>query len=285
MRHTEMFPLAIPTSPFAEVRKVWAYMKKEFLIEVSYKFAFMFSILGIFTTIATYFFIDRLFGRQMTADLAPFGAPYFAYVLVGNAFFAYVGTAIGGFSGRIAMEQTWGTLEVLFGTPTRLWVLILAMAIWNTLYASAEVVSFFVVGSVGFGVDFSRINWGSLAAILVLVIVAFNSIGLIEAGCLLVFKRGAGEAWAFNSVWALLGGVFFPVTVLPTWLQQIAEWNPITHAIRALQLAIYQGAPITQLARELGILSLFCVVLVPLGLLSWRWALRRARIEGSLSLH
>ncbi len=285
MRHAEVLPLAIPPSPLTELRKVWAYMKKEFLIQMSYKFAFMFSILGIFTSIATYFFIDRLFGRQMTPDLAPFGTPYFAYVLVGNAFFAYVGTAIGGISGRIGAEQTRGTLEVLFVTPTRLWVLILAMAIWNTLYASAQVVIYFFVGGVGFGVDFSRINWAALATILVLVIVAFNSIGLIEAGCLLVFKRGTVAAWAFNSVWALLGGVFFPVTVFPAWLQHISEWIPITHAIRALQLAIYQGAPLTQLARELWILSLFCLVLVPLGLLSWRWAYRRARVEGSLSLH
>jgi len=43
MRHPEVFPLAIPASPFAELRKVWAYMKKEFLIQRSYRFAFMFS--------------------------------------------------------------------------------------------------------------------------------------------------------------------------------------------------------------------------------------------------
>lgn len=285
MRHTEILPLARPASPLAELRKVWAYMKKEFLIEMSYKFAFAFSVFGIFTGIATYFFIDRLFGQRMTPELAPFGAPYFAYVLVGNAFFAYVGTAIAGLSGRIGGEQEWGTLEVLFGTPTRLWVLILAMAIWNTLYASAEVVMYFVVGGVGFGVDFTRINWGSLASILGLVIVAFNSIGLIEAGCMLVFKRGAVAAWALNSVWALLGGVFFPVTVLPAWLQRISAWNPITHAVRGLQLAIYQGTPVRDLAYELWMLSLFCVLLVPLGLFSWTWALRRAKVEGSLSVH
>ena len=285
MRHAAVFPSVKPASPLIELRKVWAYVKKEFLIEMSYKFAFLFSLFGIFTSIATYFFIDRLFGSQMTPELAPFGAPYFAYVLVGNAFFAYVGMAIAGVSGRIASEQTWGTLEVLYGTPTRLWVLILAMTVWNTLYASAEVVMYFVVGGVGFGVDFSKINWVALASILGFVIVAFNSIGLLEAGCILVFKRGAVAAWALNSVWALLGGVFFPVTVLPTWLQRIAEWNPITHAIRALQLAIYQGTPATQLVRELCILGLFCVVLVPLGLLSWGWALRRARLDGSLSLH
>lgn len=284
MRHPPVLPVAMPAAPLGELRKVWAYVRKEFLIEMSYKFALMFSILGVFTGIATYFFIDRLFGHQITSELAPFGASYFAYVLVGNAFFAYLGTAVGGVSGRIGAEQTWGTLEALFGTPTRLWVVILGMIVWNTLYASAEVVLYFFVGGVGFGVDFSRINWAALASVLGLVIAAFNSIGLLEAACVLVFKRGV-EVWAFNGVWALLGGVFFPVTVLPDWLQGLSAWNPVTYAIRGLQLAIYQGTPVSQLARELGILALFCAVLAPAGLLSWKWALRRARVEGSLPQH
>ncbi len=285
-----MTPLAL-TVPLlssqirSDLRRIRAYLKKEWLIQMSYRFMFLFSVFGVFTTIATYFFIDRLFGRQITPDLAPFGAPYFAYVLVGNAFFAYVGSAIGGMAGRIGTEQSLGTLEVLLGTPTRLWVLILGMAVWNTLYASAEVVLFFLVGGAGFGVDFSAINWPALLAILGLVILVFNSIGLAEAGCLLVFKRGAVAAWAVNGVWALLGGVFFPVTVLPPWLQGLAEINPITHAIRGLQLAIFQGAPVSQISYELGVLGFYSVLLVPLGLWTWRWALRRGKIEGSLCLH
>ncbi len=270
-------------SLLTELLKVWAYMKKEFLIEASYKFALALSILGIFTGMTTYFFIDRLFGRQMTPDLAPFGTPYFAYVLVGNAFFAYVGTAIGGMSRQIAEEQARGTLEALFGTMTKIWVLILAMTTWNTLYASAEVAIYFVIGGVGFGVDFSRTNWASLTSILGLVVVVFNSLGLLEAACILVFKRGAVVAWAFNGVWALLGGVFFPVTVFPAWLQRVSEWIPITHAVRGVELAIYQGTPVTKLAHELRMLALFGVALVPLSLFSWGWALRRARMEGSLS--
>ncbi len=285
-----MTRLALTVAPLSsqirsDLRRIRAYLKKEWLIQMSYRFMFLFSVFGVFTTIATYFFIDRLFGRQITPDLAPFGAPYFAYVLVGNAFFAYVGSAIGGMAGRIGTEQSLGTLEVLLGTPTRLWVLILGMAVWNTLYASAEVVLFFLVGGAGFGVDFSAINWPALLAILGLVILVFNSIGLAEAGCLLVFKRGAVAAWAVNGVWALLGGVFFPVTVLPPWLQGLAEINPITHAIRGLQLAIFQGAPVSQISYELGVLGFYSVLLVPLGLWTWRWALRRGKIEGSLCLH
>lgn len=285
MQRQETVIRPVPSELLPELRKVWAYSKKEFLIERSYTFSYLFSILGICTTISTYFFIDRLFGRQITSDLAPFDTSYFAYVLVGNAFFAYVGTAIGGIAGGIGSEQTRGTLEVLLGTPTRLWVLLLAVTIWNTLFASIEVLLYFVVGAVGFDVSFSRINWSTLACFLGLVIVVFNSMGLIEAAWMLVFKRGAIAAWAFNGLSALLGGVFFPVTVLPGWLQQIAAWNPLTHAIRGLQMGIYQGTAITGLAYEAGMLVLFCMVLVPLAVLSWSWGLRHARAEGSLGLH
>ena len=265
--------------------KVWAYVKKEFLIELSYKFAFLLYVFGVFTSVATYFFIDRLFGSRVVPDLEPFGTPYFAYVLVGNAFFAYVGAAIGGVSGYLASEQSRGTLEVLFATPTRLRVLLLAMAIWNTLYASVEAVAYFFVGALAFGVDFSQINWGTLLSVSGLVIVVFNSIGLIEAAFILVFKRGAVVAWVVNGAWALLGGVFFPVTVLPDWLQLISALNPITYAIRALQLGIYRGTPVTELGQEIAVLTLFAVAFVPLGLLSWSWAVRRARTEGTLALH
>jgi ABC-2 type transport system permease protein len=268
-----------------ELRRVRAFIMKELLLQLSYHFEFLFTIFGIFTTVTTYFFIDGLFGRQITPELAPFGANFFAYVLVGNAFFAYIGTAIGGLSGRITEEQSLGTLEVVLGTPTRLWVLILAVAVWNTLYASMEVALYFLIGGVGFGVDFSAVNWSALALVLGLAVVVFNSVGLAEAGCLLLFKRGALGAWAFNGLTAVLGGVFFPVTVLPVWLQWMAELNPITHAVHGLQLAIFKGAGVTNLSKEIAVLTIFAAVLVPTGLGIWHWTLRRARIEGSLCLH
>jgi ABC-2 type transport system permease protein len=268
-----------------ELRAVLAYLRKEWRLELTYRFSVLFSVLGLFTSIATYFFIDRLFGRQIAPELAPFGATYFAYALVGNAFMAYVGTAIGGLSGRIGAEQSRGTLEILLGTPTRLGVLVLAIAVWTTLYATAEVFVFFLVGGVGFGVDFGRVGWPAFVSAAALAVLLFNGLGLLEAGCLVLFQRGAVAAWALNGLAALVGGVFFPVAVLPGWLQALAELNPITHAVRALQLAIFQGASIGALHRELAALAVFAALLVPLSLGVWRWALRRARLEGSLGLH
>src|SRR2546422_8704340 len=87
---------AVPSELSAELRKVWAYVKKEFLIEKSYSFAYLSSILSVCTSIKTYFFIDSLFGRQITSDLASSHTSYSAYVLLANAFFSYKRTALGG---------------------------------------------------------------------------------------------------------------------------------------------------------------------------------------------
>ena len=268
-----------------ELRAVLAYARKEWLLELSYRFSLLVGVLGLFTSVATYFFIDRLFGRQIAPALAPFGTSYFAYALVGNAFLAYVGAAIGGLSGRIGAEQSLGTLEILLGTPTRLGVLVVAIAAWTALYAGAELLLFFIVGGWGFGVDFGGISWPTFALVAALVVLIFNALGLLEAGCLVLFQRGAVAAWALNGMAALVGGVFFPVAVLPDWLQAVAELNPITHAVRALQLAIFQGVSVAAVHRELAVLSLVAVLLVPLSLGVWRWALRRARLEGCLCLH
>ncbi len=98
----------------------------------------------------------------------------------------------------------------------------------------------------------------------------------------MVFKRGNPLGWILGSLEGLIGGVYFPVTVLPGWLQFLANFFPITYAIRAIQLAVYQGYPLASLWRETGLLFIFSVVLLPLALVSFKFSLRKARKEGSL---
>lgn len=269
-------------NPRRSLRKVLAYARKEYQIQRSYRFAFLLSVFGICTSLATYFFIDRALRGPAPGSFGPYGTSYFAYVLVGNAFFAYVGTALSGTAGRIAQEQQIGTLEALLVTPTSVPLLVFSMVVWNSIYASCEVVLYFLVGALGFGVDLSGVCWTSLGVLLVLVMIVFNSIGLVEAACILVLKRGTVAAWASNGLLALLGGVFFPVHVLPPLLRHVSDLLPVTHAIRGLQMAIYRGATPYEVGHEIRVLGGFCVVLAPLGIWSLGAALRRARRDGSL---
>jgi len=88
--------------------------------------------------------------------------------------------------------------------------------------------------------------------------------------------------WVINTLEGLLGGIYFPITVMPAWLQFLAKFLPITHAIRAIQLAVYRGCSLGELRNEIGFLVIFCTLLVPFSFSSFNYALKRARLQGSL---
>ncbi len=81
----------------------------------------------------------------------------------------------------------------------------------------------------------------------------------------------------------LLSGVVYPVSVLPGWLQ-VGSWVlPHTYALEALRLTLLQGAPLSQVAPQLGALVLFTIGILPLSFLFFRYAVRRAMVEGSFA--
>ena len=263
--------------------KMMAFIKKDFLIQSSYKCAFLFTFIALIHTLLIYFFINRLFGASIPGALEEFGISYFSYVLVSMAFFNYLGIGIGGLRSRLSSEQIEGTLESLLMTPTSMYSILIGMCAWNILFATIDVVLHAVVGVYFFGIDFSSINILSTMVLMFLTIVCFASLGIISASCLIVFK-GDPLTWVITGFEGLVGGIYFPVTLMPGWLQTIAQFLPITHAIRALQLAIYRGYSLTALRKECLILAVFTGVLFPLSLVVWTTALTRARRRGTLML-
>ena len=89
--------------------------------------------------------------------------------------------------------------------------------------------------------------------------------------------------WIFGTVSNLLGGVYYPVAVMPDWMQSLANLIPVTYAIRAMRLALLQGAGFEELWRDILVLGFFSVLLLPLSLIVFGYAVRLARIDGSLT--
>jgi ABC-2 type transport system permease protein len=267
------------------LRKALAFLKKDFFVESSYRFLLVINLCGIVVSLLGYFFIDKLFGHRMAPDLQEFGVNYFSYVLLSTAFFGYIGVGMGSFAERIQTEQMEGTLESIFLTPTRMSTILFSLALWNLVIATIDMAVYVLLGIFLFKINFANINVTSAAVILLLTIVSFGSLGMLSASFVMVFKRGNPAGWIISSLEGLVGGVYFPVTVLPQWLQIAANFFPITYAIRAFQLSVYRGYSVIQLSREIGILLLFCFALLPLSLIAFRRAIDRARREGSLAQH
>jgi ABC-2 type transport system permease protein len=119
--------------------------------------------------------------------------------------------------------------------------------------------------------------------ILILAVIVFSGIGILSASFVMVFKRGSPIAWLFGGLSWLLGGVLYPVTILPEWLQQVSRLLPITYAIEGMRAALLRAAPWPELWSSLGALLLFAFALIPLSLLSFQYATRHARIAGTLA--
>lgn len=259
-----------------------ALIKKDFLLESSYKLSFLLNILGVLFSVLSYFFIDKLFGLRIEGHLEEFGVNYFSYVLLGMAFFSYIGIGMGSFSEKIQAEQTQGTLEAIIATPVKISTVLFSMALWNLFFAVLDTAIYFLLGIFLFKINFSHINFISTLIILFLAIVSFSSLGIISAGCLMLFKRGNPISWIINNIEGIIGGVYFPVTVLPGWLQLLAKFFPITYAIRAIELAVYKGYTIQQLRKEIAFLIFFSLILAPLSLKTFKYCIRKTRKDGTL---
>lgn len=263
--------------------KPMAFLRKDFTAAASYKLSFLMQFFGIFLSAAMFFFLSRLFESAMNPYLAPYGGDYFSFVLIGIAFFDYLGLALGSMSRTIRNGQMAGTLEALLATPTRIPTIIVSSSLYSFLWTSLRVLVYLLLGVLFFGLNLGGANyWGALI-ILILTILAFSSFGIISASFIMVLKRGDPLTWIFTSLSGLVGGLYYPVSVLPGWLQKIAAFLPITYSLEGMRLALLKGYSLRQLLPSIGFLSIFAFIMLPLGLIGFDWAVKKAKRDGSLT--
>jgi ABC-2 type transport system permease protein len=80
-----------------------------------------------------------------------------------------------------------------------------------------------------------------------------------------------------------LGGVYYPTTVIPSWLGQLSNLMPLTYGLRALRRVLASDPPIGAIASDIGMLVVLTMVLLVASLATLRLALRRARTDGALA--
>ncbi len=262
--------------------KPLAFLKKDVLIATSYRLAFLLQLFGIGFTLTLFFFLSRLIDTSMNPHLASYGGDYFPFVLIGVAFSNYLSTGLNAFSNRIRDEQVLGTLEAVLVTPTRFSTYLLSSSLWSFLWASFQILVYLTLGVLFFGLDLSAANYPAAAAFLAITVVAFSSLGILASSFILVLKRGNPVNWVFTSLSRLLGGVYYPVMILPAWLQKAAYLIPLTYALEGMRMALLQGKGISDLRSELAALLLFTVIALLLGIGAARFAIARAKRDGTL---
>jgi ABC-2 type transport system permease protein len=259
-----------------------AFLRRDFSIQLSYRIAFLLQILGIFFGVASFYFLSRLFGSALVPQLEQYGGDYFSFVLIGLAFNSYMGLSLSSFASSIREGQMTGTLEIMLLSPTRLSAILFSSSIWDYLMTTLNVVAYLLFGALIFGFNISQANFPTAIVVLILSVASFSGIGILSAAIVLVVKRGDPIAWIFGGLSTLLAGVYYPITVLPGWLEPLSHALPMTYSLDAMRLAMLRGYSIYEVRYDILILLGFALVLTPLAFLTFRKALKRAKREGSL---
>jgi ABC-2 type transport system permease protein len=264
-------------------RKMLAFIKRDFLIAKSYKLMFMLNWGGIITTTLTFYFISKLFGKTINPYMLKYGTEYFPFVIIGIAFSTYLYTALSSFSDNLRMEQVTGTLEMLLLTPMRVRELIIGMSLWDFVFTSLRVLGYILIGVLCLGLDIGKINIFASMIVLVFTIICFSSLGIIAAATIMLFKKSAPFSWFVSTFASLFGGAYFPIEILPVPLRFISYLLPITYSLHAFRYAILKGCSFWEIRHDLLVLIIYSVILVPVSILAFKIAIKRAKINGSLT--
>jgi ABC-2 type transport system permease protein len=248
-------------------------------LAVAYPASFWLQWLNIIVSITMAFFLSRLFGSSPKFGFH--GAQsYFFFLTVNLAFVRFQQTALMSFAQGIRDAQTAGTLEVILATPTRLPIIVLSAGLWAFGFTALQTAVYLAI-AVLFGLDLQHANVIVAAIFIALTVTCLSTVGVMAAAAVMTFKQVGPLDFLMAGATNLFGGVYFPLSMLPVPLQVIGWMLPITHALSGIRGALH-GDTLTQLMPEFIWLSVATVILLPVSLVIFGSAVRRAKIDGTL---
>ena len=134
------------------------------------------------------------------------------------------------------------TLEALLVTQTPLPVILAGSAVYPFTALALRTCVYLAWGALLFGFAPRAANWAGAVVILLASILAFAGLGILSASYTILFKRGNPAKWVVLGVSGLVGGMMYPVSVLPGPLRFLARLIPVTYSLEGMRAALLSGA-------------------------------------------
>ena len=194
-------------------------------------------------------------------------------LLIGAVVWAYLGILFEFLMETVAWERWEGTIEYTFMAPLSRAMHLAGQGVFAIAYGLVRAIFLFVVCAfVFFNLSIPDAKYFPAFVVLVVASISFIGIGMMMSVLPLISpEKGTQLGFVAQGTLLVVSGVYYPVSVLPEWMQWIAKISPATYALDGIRKAILGGATLSALWSDLWPLLLIGAVSIPLGL----WVFQR----------
>ena len=180
-------------------------------------------------------------------------------------------TIIGGFLSalNIVSEKEKGTIEQINVTPVPKTLFLLSKLIpfWVIgfiLLTIGAIVAWIIYGLLPVG------NMGIIYLFAAVYLIAFTGLGLAISSISFNQQQAMFTAFFFLIIFALLSGLFTPISSMPQWAQTITLFNPVRYFIEVMRMVYLKGSSFSDLSGHFIVVCLFAVLFNVLAVISYR---------------
>lgn len=266
-------------------RIVLSFIVRDLKVWWTYKFWLTLDIAGMILFVATYYLFSLITTSQQIQEAGYMVGGYFTFALIGIAFQQYVHFAVQSINESIRDEQWNGTMETILSTATDFKIFLLGEVCFSFIVSSALLLmSLFVGVMLGAKVYVTPASILSVMVLTILLIASHMDIGILSTGVIMKIKQGNPVTWAFSWLSQLVSGVFYPLRLLPRYLEWIGRIFPLTYSLDGTRLCLQSGKDLTSPEILSNVISLliFIIIATPISIYIFKKGYDAARRDGSL---
>jgi ABC-2 type transport system permease protein len=204
-------------------------------------------------------------------------------LLIGAVVWSYLGLLFEIVTETVAWERWEGTIEYTFMAPLSRPAHLLGMGAFAVVYGVLRTVLLFGVVSEFLDVTFVHADFGAAMVVLAASSFSFVGIGMMTAVLPLISpEKGTQLGFIAQGLLLVISGVYYPVSVLPQWMQWLSVISPATYTLEGARKAVLDGAGVAALWGEIWPLLLIGVIAIPAGLAVFAQGERYAKRHGRL---
>jgi ABC-2 type transport system permease protein len=204
-------------------------------------------------------------------------------LLIGAVIWSYLGIIFEIQTETVAWERWEGTIEYTFMAPLSRAVHLVGVGLFAVLYGVVRTALLFAAVALFFGLHFPHANFATAIVLLAVASFSFVGVGMVTAVLPLISpEKGAQLGFIAQGFLLVVSGVYYPVSVMPQWMQWLSTISPATYALRGIRAAVLDGAGLGSRWGDVWPLLLLGAVAIPLGLLVFRAGERYAKRHGKL---